>query len=338
MAQDKRVKIKTFLQYSVLMIATIILMGCSNKDQEQKIYKIGILSGFDTFIDIANGFKSRMAESGYIEGKNIVYDLQMVNSNENKINQALEKFVREDIDLLLAFPTQAAIKAKAFLRNTDIPLVFAMAGVEGNHLIESIAKPGGNITGVRFPGPHTTVKRFELLHELMPEAQHLWVAYDPNYPTVPATLEALRLAVNTAGAILVEVPAASVEDIRQDLQARTKSGVTGIDAILIIPDLLTQQSEGWAVINQFAQEYKIPIAGAGRYDQGSRTVLSYYFDYLKIGRQAGSSAEKILKGTPAGTIMVATPQTRLRIDYKLALDLGLKVPEGLISKADVVVR
>ncbi|UCF91023.1 MAG: ABC transporter substrate-binding protein [Desulfobacterales bacterium] len=338
MALDQQIDFKRDIVLLTLLFATVALMGCGQTRLEQKTHKIGILSGFAAFADIAEGFKDKMTELGYIEGQDIVYDLQNVNTDDAALQRAIKRFKENEVDLILSFPTEASIRAKDLTRATTIPLVFALAGIEGNNLVDSVHHPGGNISGVRFPGPDLTVKRFELLLELAPHIKKVWTAYDINYPTNGAAIKVLRQAASASRVTLVEKLVTNTDEIQADLQARAASGDPGIDAILIMPDTVSQSPAGWTAIAAFAAEHKLPIVGTGGGVYDAHTVISYTPDKFEIGRQAALIADKIIKGTPAGKIMVVTPQCRLRLNYTLAQELGLTVPEGLLSKADEILR
>ncbi len=319
-----------------IAVATMLLSGCGA--QQPKVYRVGILSGVDAFASIADGFKAKMTELGYVEGKNVVYDMQKMNADPAGEKKALNKFVADKVDLIFAFPTDSAVAAKAATQGTGIPVVFAFANLEGVDLVKSVREPGGNITGVRYPGPDLAVKRFEFLLELAPGVKRLWITYDANYPATKSALEALRPVVSSQGVALVEVPVADVAGIQADLQARAKSGDIGMDAILIMPEVLSQSPDGWAVISKFAAEHKVPIAGSAGFEADQGAVFSYIPDNIETGKMAAPLAGKILKGTPVGTMPVVTPESRLRINFKLAQQLGLTVPEGLLRQADQIIR
>lgn len=332
------VKHHSSIQYTwaaVLLAITLGLAGCSKQTPAEPVYSIGIVSGFDAFAEISRGFKEQMTTLGYIEGQNVVYDVQSVDPSVARDKQVIENFIAQDVDLLFTFPTEASLWAKSLTRETDIPIVFAMAGVEGNDLIDRMHQPGEHITGVRYQGPDLIVKRFELLRELVPTLQTVWTVYDPNYPTNAAAIQMLRQAVAAADVTLEEALVTSLDEIRADLEARAASGAPRMDGIVIMPDPISQTPAGWDLIVQFATEHMIPISGGG---SGTQAVLNYSPDLFEMGRQAASLADKILQGTPAGSIMVVTPPSHLQLNYKLAQELGLTVPEGLLSRADEIIR
>jgi putative ABC transport system substrate-binding protein len=325
-----------WLALAMLMMGCLFLSGCGA--QTSKVYRVGILNGFAPFGGIEDGFKAKMTELGYIEGQNIIYDVRDVDIDAGEEQLALEQFVADEVDLIFVFPTGSAIAAKTATQGTDIPLVFAMAGVEGNNLIESVRQPGGNITGVRAPGPEVAVKRFEFLLEILPQAKRVYAPYNENYPANRPTLEVLRPVASSLGVTLVEAPVTSVEGIQADLEARAASDDIGLDAILILNDDLSQSPNGWPLISQFAKEHNLPIGGGAAFEVEAGAVFSYVPDYIESGKLAAVSADKILKGTPAGTIPVATPVQSLRFNYKQAQELGLTVPRSLLSLATEIIR
>ena len=321
----------------IAVFAGLVLLNSSSK-KSQRIYRVGIVSGADTFADIADGFKMQMAELGYVEGENIFYDFHKLEADPEGVERAVSKLVEDKVDMIFAFPTEPALAAKAAVEGTDIPVVFAMAGIEGNNLVESVSHPGGNVTGVRYPGPECTVKRLEILHELVPDAKRVYLIYNPNYPTVSMALGGLRPAASSLGITLVEDPVNSIEEMKTALKRRAPLEDIGIDAVLIMPDIINNSPEGFGAILGFANEHRVPIAGGMDFTTDLGAMFSFVPDNIEQGEMAAPIADKIFKGAPAGSIMVLTPPPRLRLNYKVTQELGLKLPEGLLSRADEIVR
>jgi putative ABC transport system substrate-binding protein len=314
-----------------VVVVSLLLSGCGV--EKPKVYRVGILSGLDFLADTADSFKAEMTELGYVEGENIIYDIQKTNFDPAEEQRILEKFVADEVDLIFVFPTEVSLAAKAATQGTDIPVLFAHAFIEGYDLVESVRKPGGNITGVRYPGPDIAIKSLETLLEVAPQAKRIWLAYLQGYPTVPAQLEALRPAAASLGITLVEVPVTSTADIETDLQARAQSADLGIDAIMQIAEPVATWSDATAVISEFAAEHKMAYHGTG-----GKCIIILTTDPVQVGKQAATLADKILKGTPAGTISVVSADPVLTINYAVAQELGLTVPEGLLNRADKVIR
>lgn len=327
---------RTAIPLAVFVLLCILLISCAKK--AQKVYRIGIVSGVEVFAGIADGFKAKMGELGYSEGKNIIYDCVYLNADPAGEKRVVGKFVADKVDLIFAFPTEPAQVAKAAVKETEIPVIFAHAGLEGCDLVDSIPKPGGNITGTRFPGPDLIAKRFEFLLELVPNIKRLYIPYDKNYPNSAPALAVLRPAALSKGVNLVELPVISLEQIQADIETRIKSANIGVDAILLLPEMLTQTPDSWAVISKFAREHKLPLIGSSDKTAEMGGLFSYNVDPVETGRLAAVMADKVLKGTPAGSIMIVTPPSHLHINYKTAEELGIVVPEGLLSRADKIIR
>ena len=176
---SKEIKPGKILFASFLILILALSSGCAEKE---KVHRVGVLCGLNFFTAIGESFKEEMTKLGYIEGENIIYDFQKTNFEPGKEKQILERFVEDDVDLIFVFPTEVALAAKEATKGTDIPVVFASAFTEGNDLIDSINQPGGHVTGVRYPGTDVAVKRLEILHEIMPNAERVWLPYQDGYP------------------------------------------------------------------------------------------------------------------------------------------------------------
>jgi putative tryptophan/tyrosine transport system substrate-binding protein len=321
-----------FTGICILMMA---LGGCVQK--KPRVYRVGILSGENIFSETAEGFKSKMSELGYAEGKNIVYDLQRVNNDQQAAGAAAKKFVDDKVDLIFAFPTYAAVSAQTAAVRTNIPVVFDVAVLEGNSLAKNVREPGGNITGVRYPGLEMAAKRLEILCELAPKAGRIYVAWDINYPGISYTIDSLRKVASSMKIRLIEAPVSTLKEIKDDLKSRSASPDIGIDAILIVPTVLTA-FEGFGEIAKFAAEHKLAVAGTIDNHADTGAAFSYAPSLFGMGRLAAPLTDKILKGASAGTIPVASPEGNLRLNYKVIKKLGLNVSEGMLSKAKEIIR
>jgi putative tryptophan/tyrosine transport system substrate-binding protein len=320
-----------------IVLAALLLSGCASASTP-RVYRVGILSGLDLFADIVDGFKAKMTELGYVEGKNIVYDLQKTNFEPDKEQQILKKFVDDKVDLIFVFPTEVAMAAKAAAQGSTVPVLFANAFIEGVDLVKSVREPGGNITGVRFPGPDIAAKRFEIFHELASQAKRMLIPYQRSYPSVPSQLEALRSVAASAGVTLVELPADNLAEVEADLQARAKSSDISFDAILCISEPLVTTPDALVILGKFSAGRKVPIGGCPIPKDGYGSLFMLVPDDVAVGKQAAPLADKILKGISAGTIPVVSPEPVLRFNYKQAQELGLTVPEGILKQANEIIK
>lgn len=324
------------LVVALLIVAGLLLSGCGT--EKPKVYRVGILSGLEFSARTVDGFKEGMTELGYVEGQNIVYDVQSTDFDMAAYKSILQGFVADEVDLIYVFPTEASQEAKAATQGTDIPVVFSVANIEDTGLVDSLREPGGNITGVRYPGPDIALKRLEIMRELAPQATRMWIPYQRGYPIVDSQLEVLRPAAAAAGITLIEAPADNAAEVEVALQARAQSADIGMDAILFLAEPLAVTPEPFLVMARFAAEHKIPIGGALMEVEGYGSLFDLGIDHFNTGKQAAPLADKILRGTPAGTIPVVSSESYLKINYGLAQELGLTVPEGMLSQAVEIIR
>jgi putative tryptophan/tyrosine transport system substrate-binding protein len=321
-------------QLALIMIAAVFVSGCAS--QPQKTYHIGILSGLYTLDAIADSFKAKMTDLGYIEGVNVSYDVQRYNISMDGYNQAIRLFVDKKVDLVFAFPTEASIVAKNVTYGTGIPTIFAFANIENNNMVKSVTNPGENITGVRFPGPENSFKRLELMKEMYPRANRIFVCHQKGYPSVPIEMEALHNASKYLNVTLVELEAGSLSDIINELDARSKLNDTGIDAIIFIAEPLCAGTKALEAITKFAIDHKIPIGGVALSNENA--IFNYANNNSDYGTISAVLADKILKGTPAGALPVETPQQMLSISIPNSKKLGISISEGFLSMADTIIR
>jgi putative tryptophan/tyrosine transport system substrate-binding protein len=336
MPNKKNSQWKSHKVWALVIMVAIALNACGST-QNTKVYKVGILSGLTVFASTTDGIKAKMTELGYVEGTNIIYDVRTTNSDPVAEKASLEKFVADKVDLVVAFPSEQAVLAKEVLDGTNIPLVFCQTNIEGTDLVKNVREPGGNITGVRYPGPDIAVRRFEILLALAPQAKRIWVPYLKTSPIVNPQLEVLRPAAAAAGVTLIEVPADSAADLAADLATRTGEDV-GIDAILFIAEPLVRTAATFPMVAKFAVEHKLPMGGTYISIDGYTTLFGVATDNIAVGKLVAQQIDKIFKGIPPGTIPVVSAESYLTIDYKAAQGFGLTVPEGLLKQANQIIR
>jgi putative ABC transport system substrate-binding protein len=319
-----------------VVVVILLLSGCG-APAAPKVYRVGVLSGLNYVAVITDGFKARMAELGYVEGKNITYDVQKTDFDLAAYRKILNKFVADKVDVIVVFPTEATMEAKAATQGTNIPVVFAFALIEGMDIVKDVRAPGGNITGVRYPGPDIALRRFEIMCEIAPQAKRMLLPYQKGYPIVAPQLEILRPAAAAAGVTLIEVPATDAADLQAQLDAQAQSINPATDAILILVEPLAVTPDAYAVMGKFAYDHKLPIGGALMTEKYG-SIFGVNVDPVVSGKLTAPLVDKVLKGIPAGTIPVVSDESFFQINYKAAQELGVTVPEGLLKQANEVIR
>lgn len=323
----------------ILVIGEVIFYFIGNgsgKTASTKVYTIGILSGLDFFLDSSDAFKKEMTTLGYTEGKNVTYEFEQSNIEDAKEKKSMQKFIDDKVDIVLSYPTEPSILAKASLQKTTIPLIFTAAFIEQGGLVDSVTKPGKNVTGVRYPGPDIAAKRLEILHELAPSAKRIWLPYLNGYPPVAKELELVRPLAKSLGLDLIEFPATGPDDLKKELSARSARASTGIDAILLIPEPLAVTGDSFSLVDTFAIDHHIPFGGT--YLPNSDSLFGYNPDNAEMGKLAAELTDKVLKGTPTDSLAVVTPEAYLLLNYKAVQKFGLTASESILSRAKTIIR
>ena len=318
----------------LLLLVAFFTSGCS----KPKLHKVGILCGLEYVAIIADAFLEKMSELGYVEGENIFYFQRRLDFDMEEYRRVLREFVNNKVDVILVFPTEASMEAKQITEGTGIPVVFTFSNIEGTGLVKSIREPGGNITGVRYPGPDIAAKRLELVMELVPGVKSILIPYQRDYPIVVHQMEMIAPVAKKSGITLIEAPAANAEEIEAILAAYEKDGAPPFDAIMFVAEPLTVTPEPFVALTRFALKHKIPIGGAlmtvGEYS----SIFGVNADLVTTGEQAALLVDKILNGTPAGSIPVISSDITLEFNYKAAQEFGVEISPELLRMAQVVIR
>ncbi|MBN2198100.1 ABC transporter substrate-binding protein [Candidatus Wolfebacteria bacterium] len=309
-----------------------------NNKKTEKNYHIGILCGLNYITDLGSYFKEGMTELGYIEGKNVFYDYQKTNFEPLREKQILEKFIEDKVDLIVTFPTEVSIAAKETTSGTEVPVIFAFANIEETGLVESVRQPGKNITGVRYPGPDLAAKRLEILLEMVPDVKRIWIPFQRGYPIVESQMKVLYPIAKNLGLTLIEFPADDANEIQKELDRRSALSDIGMDAVLFLSEPLGVTEDVFLVIGKFAEQYNLPVGGAFISVDGYSSLFGIIVNLESTGKQAAVLADKIFKGTPAGSIPVVSSESFFQMNYKKVQELGLNISEGLLSRADEIIR
>jgi putative tryptophan/tyrosine transport system substrate-binding protein len=321
--------------FFILLLAVLIGLGVTGC-LKPKVPVVGILGGTPYLTELSESLKKTMTERGYTEGENIIYDEQIVEVDFDIYKSTIRKFVEDKVDVIVAFPTDASLEAKQITQGTGIPVVFSFALVEGMGLVDSLQKPGNNITGVRYPGTDIARKNFEIMMELVPGAKKIYLPYLKGYPIVEPQLQVVRPMAKTAGVTLVEAPCANADDIRASLAGLEEAGNADIDAILNIAGPLVINPENFIALAEYAYANTIPIGGVMMRIGEYNSVFGNTANIAEAGVLAAPLLDKILKGTDAGTIPVVSSELFMEIDQNAAKALGVTIPDGLRMMADQV--
>jgi putative tryptophan/tyrosine transport system substrate-binding protein len=277
-------------------------------------------------------FVKRLHELGWIEGRTVAIEYRWAEGRNERLAEIAAEFVRLKVDIIVTHSAAPVIAAKQ--ATAVIPIVFAVAADPlGTGLVESLARPGGNVTGLSSRTGDLAGKRLELLRELIPGLRRLAIMANVDAPA--AVLEAADVQA-TAGALGLEMVRSEIrraKDIAPALEALKGRA----DALLVPPEPLVFANR--IRINILAASAQLPtMYGSRDYVEGGG-LMSYGPNFPDQFRRAGDYVDRILRGTKPGDIPVEQPSKfDLVINLTTAKALGLTIPESFLLRADEVIE
>ncbi len=277
--------------------------------------------------------EQRLAELGYAEGRNLLIDFRTADGHPERLPALAAELVGRRPDILVAVSTQSVLAAKHATQT--IPIVFGAAGDPvATGVVPSLARPGANVTGVSLLNTELSGKGLQLLKEAVPAASRiavLWSSANPLHEGIRAATEA---AAPTLKVRLQLLDVRGPEDLRQAFDAITRSRAEGL---LALPDTVTLAHR--KPILDFAASRRLPALYAFREMVQEGGLMCYGASLAENLRQAADYVDRILKGTPPGTLPIAQPtRFELLINLKTAKALGLTLPPSLLLRADQVIE
>src|SRR3974390_1166244 len=280
------------------------------------------------------GFRKGLSESGYVEGQDVTVEYHFLEGKYDRLLELLADLVRRQVAVIVTPVTMIALAAKA--ATATIPIVFLVGGdpVELG-LVASLARPGGNVTGVNILTSEVVAKRLRLLHDLMPKAVRIAVLVNPgNASVAKATVQDVQKAAPTMGLQVQILNATSIGEIDAAFATFARERP---DALFVAPDgLFTSRRVQLATL---AASYKIPATYPIRDYVEVGGLMSYGPDFTDMFRQVGVYTGSILKGAkPAELPVLQSTKFEFVINLTTAKALGLTIPAGVISIADEVIE
>jgi putative ABC transport system substrate-binding protein len=316
-----------------LILATI---HPAEAQQPKRLFKIGYLTNDSVAVDTPrrNAFRQGLRDLGYMEGQSIVIEYRVGEGHIEKLAELADELVRLKVDVIFAFTTSGVQAAKNATK--EIPIVMGASGDPvALGFVASLARPGGNITGVvTSPGAEIYGKQLELLKETVPKATHVAVLWNAANLQNLAQLKETRAAASGLGVTLLAFEAKEPNDIDGAFGAMKKERVGGL-TVLPDPMLLGQRQK----IADLAVKYRLPVIyGIPEYVEVGG-LMAYAANRLDIFRRAATYVDKILKGAKPADLPIERPvKFELIVNLKAATQIGLKVPPNLLARADKVIK
>ena len=304
--------------------------------QPDRMKRIGVLIAFSNdseFQGLIKAFKQTLEAQGWVDGKNVQFDERWAQGDANRIPSLAAEMVRAAPDVILAVATPVLVALRQQTRT--IPLVFVNVSdpVDGG-FVESMARPGGNITGFTSFEYSIGGKWLDLLKEATPSLKRVMVVLNQDNYTSRALLHTITALAPSSGAQL------SVARVRNyaEIEATIRGfGQLPNGAVIILPDpVMTANRERIAAL---AVSHRLPTIHAFRFFAAGGCLMSYGTDNLDLYRRAGSYVDRILNGAYAAELPVQNPtKYALVINLKTAKALGLELPPTLLARADEVIE
>ncbi len=315
---------------TVLLFFGVMLAACGgddDKDDGPQHYTVGIIAIYTPLDDLTDGFKDALAGYGYVEGDNLTYAFTRA------LDGSIDSIIAADPDAVLCVTMPACDLVQAHADEAGLPVVFV---TEIDPVLVNLADewshPGGNFTGISVftQDARTEGRRLQLLTEIDPAIQRIFVPYNTSEVSAPIKLAAIQDAADALGVELVLAPFETEAEEQQ-----TASTIPDdVDALFTFSEKI-YAVESAIMFPNIAIMHHIPYSGA-TVEFGA--LMSYGPDYYTTGQQAARLVDQILKGTPPGELPVEVPDFVLSINLKTARFIGLEVPDAIVSQAQHIVR
>jgi putative ABC transport system substrate-binding protein len=279
-----------------------------------------------------DAFVQRLRELGWIEGRTVAIEYRWGEGRAERYAEIAAEFVRLKVDVILAGGTEAATAAKQ--ATSVIPIVFPTAGDPvGSRLVASLARPGGNVTGLSNLGSDLAAKRLGLLREVFPSLRRLAIMANADYSGGVTEREEIDAAARTLGLEVVPLPIRRGEDI-----ASAFDGLKGrAEALYTTGDPLVNTHR--LRINTFALAARLPTMFPHREYVEGGGLMSYGPNFPDLNRRAADYVDKILRGAKPADLPVEQPtKFDLVVNLTTAKALGIEVPAALLVRADEVIE
>ena len=314
----------------VLFFGGVALWTLAGIAQQRRVPTIGVLAvGSPGVADFWRLFREAMQELGYIEGKTIRYEFRSDEGQVSRLPELAAELVRLQVDVIVTWFTPAAQAAKQATR--EIPIVMALAGnpVETG-LVESLARPGGNITGMAGVAAELAGKSVQLIREMLPSARRVIALANAPDPFSKPFVEQVRFAGAATDTIIDPVmihDAAEVEPAFLEMEKHRP------DAIIVQPSLPTKR------VADLAITHRIPTASVIRGFATDGGLMAFQSKEVELYRQSASYVDKVLKGAKPADLPIQQPtKFELIINMKTANAIGLAVPPAFLARADEVIE
>jgi putative tryptophan/tyrosine transport system substrate-binding protein len=320
----------------LLVVAVVVVAAIAHAQQPTKVPRIGYLAGSALF-SVSNrneAFRQGLRELGYVEGKNIVIEWRYAEGKPERVSELAAELVRLKVDIIVTTgpaPTRSAKEA-----TKTIPIVMAQDGDPvGSGFVASLARPGGNITGLSRLTPELSGKRLELLKEIVPRLSRVAVFGTSTQPGNAQALKETELAAGAVGVKLQYLDVLAPKDIETAFRAASKGRA---EAVLMLVAGRVASSKRQEIAD-LAVKSRLPAIYLSETDVEAGGLMTYGVSITDLDRRAATYVDKILKGATPADLPVEQPKKfELIINLKAAKQIGLTIPPNVLVRADKVIK
>jgi putative tryptophan/tyrosine transport system substrate-binding protein len=323
---------------TVLTLSAMLLALCYSASAQQptKVSRIGYLTGppLSASVGVRDAFRQGLRDLGYVEGKNIVIEWRSWEGKRDRQHALVVELVHLKVDVIVAVGSSDIRATKE--ATTTIPIVMVNGGDPvGSGLVASLARPGGNVTGLATLRPELTGKRLELLKETVPRLSRVAVFTNTGSGDHTQILKDLDLAAGPLGVKLQHLDIRSPKDFETAFQAATKGRAEAVLIQLPGPILTPRRKD----VTELTAKSRLPAMYERAAEVDSGGLMSYGIDTNDNYRRAATYVDKILKGAKPGDLPVEQPiKFVFIINLKAAKQIGLTIPPNVLARADRVIK
>jgi putative ABC transport system substrate-binding protein len=307
--------------------------------QTRKIPRIGFLgTGSKTHREAMAMYDALMLglrELGYVEGRSLIVEFRGAEGQTSRFPELARELVEAKVELIVASNTLSARAVQS--ATTAIPIVVPIMGDPvGDGLVQSLARPGGNITGLTFLGPQLLPKRLSLLKEALPAASRLVALWHPRAYGEATMSDMMKEAEIAAARLALQLRLIAVQSAEDFMRAFAEIAAQPADALIVYPSpmLFTERKP----IVELIQKYRLPSMAMGREFVELGGLMSYGASIGELHRQSASYIDRILRGArPADLPVEQASKLELAVNLAAARELGITLPPTILSRADVVI-
>ncbi len=299
-----------------------------------KVWRVGVLLTLTAPAeDPPQAFRERLRDLGYVEGRNLTIEWRYAEGRSDRLPDLAAELVRLGVDVIVADIT-TAIRA-AMQATPTIPIVMSLpADVVGSGLVSSLARPGGNVTGMSLMLPEITVKQLQMLKDLLPKLSRAAVLWEPAMPWHKDMLKEVGAAAPTLGVQLVTIAVQGPGEFEGAFVAMAKQRV---QAVLVAGGAVTNTH--WARLLDLTARSRLPAIFLNSDPVVGGGLISYGMNNSEMFRRAADYVDKILKGAKPADLPVEQPtKFELVVNLKVAKALGITVPYTILLRADRVIE